>query len=96
MGVYLSEPNKNKSTESGSSDYIKYAASSMQGWRTNMEDAHIADVSLEEDCCIFGVFDGHGGKEVALFVKKHFIEELKKNQNFKEKKWTWPFERLFF
>jgi len=32
MGVYLSEPNKNKSTESGSSDYIKYAASSMQGF----------------------------------------------------------------
>lgn len=28
---------------------------------------------------VFGVFDGHGGKEVALFVEKHFINELLKN-----------------
>lgn len=77
MGVYLSEPNKIKVSETGSSDYVRYAASSMQGisfpsfpptslsplgWRTNMEDAHIANVKLDDDCCIFGVFDGHGGE----------------------------------
>jgi len=49
----------------------------MQGWRTNMEDAHIAKINFEPECSLFGVFDGHGGKEVALFVEKHFIEELK-------------------
>ena len=31
MGVYLSEPNKTKISETGSSDYVRYAASSMQG-----------------------------------------------------------------
>ena len=31
MGVYLSEPNKIKVSETGSSDYVRYAASSMQG-----------------------------------------------------------------
>lgn len=84
MGVYLSEPNKTKTTETGTSALINYAASSMQGWRTNMEDAHIADTNLGPDTQIYGVFDGHGGKEVALFAKRHFIEELKKNSNFKE------------
>ena len=41
----------------------------MQGWRTNMEDAHITKESFDgEDKSIFAVFDGHGGKNVALFV----------------------------
>jgi len=51
----------------------------MQGWRTNMEDAHIIKENLTEDTALFAVFDGHGGKEVAKFVEKHFIEELKNN-----------------
>jgi len=32
---------------------------------------------------VFGVFDGHGGKEVSIYVKKHFIEELKRLENYK-------------
>jgi serine/threonine protein phosphatase PrpC len=28
------------------------------------------------------VFDGHGGAEVALYVKKHFIPSLLKNEKF--------------
>lgn len=54
----------------------------MQGWRTNMEDSHILDHNVNDKIQIFGVFDGHGGKEVAKFVEKHFVEELKKNKNF--------------
>ena len=41
-----------------------------------MEDAHIDVCELTPDTSIFGVFDGHGGRAVALFVKRHFIEEL--------------------
>jgi len=34
-----------------------------------MEDSHIAHGSVgEEDIHLFGVFDGHGGKEVAVFI----------------------------
>ena len=50
-----------------------------------MEDAAIHVAALDEDTSIFGVFDGHGGKEVALFVEKHFVEELKKNTKFQSK-----------
>lgn len=44
-----------------------------------MEDAHIAKTGLPNEVSVFGVFDGHGGAEVAKFVKLHFIEELLKN-----------------
>ena len=55
----------------------------MQGWRKRQEDAHIAAISKGEknDIDIFGVFDGHGGKEISKFVSNHFIDELIKNKN---------------
>lgn len=48
----------------------------MQGWRRSMEDSHIAHTDLDNGCSLFGVFDGHGGQEVALFVKERFKQEL--------------------
>ena len=55
----------------------------MQGWRKRQEDSHIAAISKGEknDIDIFGVFDGHGGKEISKFVSNHFIDELIKNKN---------------
>jgi protein phosphatase 1G len=38
-----------------------------------MEDSHISNLNFDEDKAIFGVFDGHGGKEVAKYVEKYFI-----------------------
>jgi protein phosphatase 1G len=57
----------------------------MQGWRKRMEDSHIADISVgtDEKTHVFGVFDGHGGKEVAQYVKVHFTQELIANNNYK-------------
>jgi len=54
----------------------------MQGWRKRMEDSHISDLNISKNSHVFGVFDGHGGKEVAQFVRKHFTDELKKNKNY--------------
>ena len=58
----------------------------MQGWRKRMEDAHLTDLDIgtKKDTQLFGVFDGHGGREVALFVGHHFTEELLKNPNFQK------------
>jgi protein phosphatase 1G len=57
----------------------------MQGWRKRMEDSHISDLSKGNNgkLHVFGVFDGHGGKEVAQFVKHHFSEELVINNSYK-------------
>jgi len=58
----------------------------MQGWRKRMEDSHISDLSVgpSKNTNVFGVFDGHGGKEVAQYVKKHFTEELVLNASYKK------------
>ena len=55
----------------------------MQGWRKRQEDAHISAVSQGEkkDIDVFGVFDGHGGKEISKFVSNHFVQELTVNKN---------------
>jgi len=46
----------------------------MQGWRNGMEDSHILETNVDgRGIHIFGIFDGHGGKEVAKFVERHFI-----------------------
>lgn len=51
-----------------------------------MEDAHIAHININsKNVSLFGVFDGHGGQEVALFVKRHFKEELVKLSSYKQK-----------
>lgn len=50
-----------------------------------MEDAHVTSLDVVEgEISIFGVFDGHGGCEVARFVENHLVDELKKNENFKK------------
>ena len=58
----------------------------MQGWRKRMEDAHIHSVNIgaNKNVDVFGVFDGHGGKEVAQYVRIHFVEALENNENFKK------------
>lgn len=50
-----------------------------------MEDAHVTSLDvIEGEVSVFGVFDGHGGCEVAQFVGNHIVDELKKNENFKK------------
>merc|ERR1712226_1647001 len=52
----------------------------MQGWRVNMEDAYLAvpNLSSMSDLSVFGVFDGHGGAEVAQYAGQKLPEMLSK------------------
>ena len=60
-----------------------------------MEDSHISKVDIGDGVSLFGVFDGHGGNqcfyeyiigsEVAKYIEKHFIRELKKTDAYKKK-----------
>lgn len=83
MGEFLTVPIKDKVTEEGENSVLRYASCGMQGWRKRMEDSHIADLNIN-GTHIFGVFDGHGGKEVAQWIKKKFSQEILKNNNFKQ------------
>jgi serine/threonine protein phosphatase PrpC len=64
----------------------------MQGWRKTMEDAHIAQTNVDlkieryadesgngvsaQTSHVFGVFDGHGGPEVARFTALYLVSVL--------------------
>ncbi|XP_058192261.1 probable protein phosphatase 2C 60 [Rhododendron vialii] len=72
MGTYLRTPN----TEDRENETIKYGLSTMQGCRSHMEDAHAAHLDLDTFTSFFGVYDGHEGKEVALFCAKYLHQEF--------------------
>ncbi|CAI9113851.1 OLC1v1014542C8 [Oldenlandia corymbosa var. corymbosa] len=80
MGVYLSHPKTEKSSEDGENDRVRYGVSSMQGWRSTMEDAHAAYPNLDNATSFFGVYDGHGGKAVAKFCAKYLHEQVLKSE----------------
>jgi serine/threonine protein phosphatase PrpC len=67
----------------------------MQGWRKTQEDAHIARCDLPDNVCLFAVFDGHGGKEVSIFVKEKFVAELTKLEEYKTKNYGDALKKCF-
>ncbi|OMJ96243.1 hypothetical protein SteCoe_206 [Stentor coeruleus] len=84
MGPYLSSPIRDKNTKTGENQRVRFASCEMQGWRNTMEDAKLVNLALDDKTMIFGVFDGHGGKEVAEFVSRHFCAEIVTLRSFKE------------
>eukprot|EP01025_Chloroclados_australasicus_P004436 TRINITY_DN11095_c0_g2_i2.p1 TRINITY_DN11095_c0_g2~~TRINITY_DN11095_c0_g2_i2.p1 ORF type:complete len:443 (-),score=105.56 TRINITY_DN11095_c0_g2_i2:1027-2355(-) len=86
MGTYLSTPVTDKELEQDSNELFEYGMAAMQGWRVNMEDAHLGVLNPTDTHgdALFGVFDGHGGKEVALFCAKYLKDVLVNQTAFKE------------
>lgn len=88
MGAYLSEPVTIKHVEipcESNTDKLIYACCSLQGWRRHQEDAHIRPQLLNNSVQILGVYDGHGGAEVARFVESNLIKVLTEESHFKKK-----------
>ena len=87
MGAYQSRASTEKTTLTGASANGKYvwASSSMQGWRSTMEDSDIVvtDYLGDPDMCLFGVFDGHGGASVAACCQKYMASVLGSRPEFK-------------
>ncbi|XP_066931681.1 protein phosphatase 1G-like [Clytia hemisphaerica] len=72
MGAYLPKPVTEKTSHDESLDHLSFGISGMQGWRENMEDAHCAMPDFDgKNNALFGVFDGHGGEEVAVYVSQN-------------------------
>ncbi|KAH6649706.1 phosphatase 2C-domain-containing protein [Chaetomium tenue] len=94
MGQTLSEPVVEKTSANGGDKRLFYGLSAMQGWRISMEDAHTAELDLLEDnpkaakehasqLSFFGVYDGHGGSNVALFAGDNIHRIVAKQDTFK-------------
>lgn len=85
MGAYLGSPStEKKSDDYNDSEKFSFGASRMQGWRISMEDAHNCVPDLTENSSLFGVYDGHGGSEVALYCALHITDVLKDLKSFKD------------
>jgi protein phosphatase 1G len=99
MGTYLSTPVTEKCEESGESTECpevpcSWGVVDMQGWRKSMEDAHLAvtdiplpgvdESTIKSDAKVFGVFDGHGGPEVARFSALYLVSVLTQQSTWKE------------
>jgi len=85
MGSLLDKPKTEYlEAEEGEANGLKYGVSSMQGWRTEMEDAHIISHDLDglDEHSLFGVFDGHGGQEAAKYAAQHLTRCLLKTESF--------------
>jgi serine/threonine protein phosphatase PrpC len=68
----------------------------MQGYRTTMEDTFLADVnSLGNNIHIFSIFDGHGGREVAIYLRDNFTKFLKMNKHFKREEYELALIQVF-
>ena len=77
MGAFLEKPKTEKITAHGEGCGIRYGVSAMQGWRMEMEDAHVCktDIRLKEHS-FFGVFDGHAGPKVSQYCSEHLLENI--------------------
>lgn len=78
MGNQLMSPVTEKATSHFSGNGLSAGISGMQGFRKDMEDAHIA-TTIDADHSIFAVFDGHCGDATAKYAEKHFVEMLAKS-----------------
>ncbi|KAJ3389377.1 Protein phosphatase 2C 2 [Entophlyctis sp. JEL0112] len=92
MGQTLSEPITDKHTTSEADDRLAYAASSMQGWRITMEDAHTTLLRLDPSIpstktrySFFAVYDGHGGTAVAKYAGNHLHRKITQDPAFAKK-----------
>ncbi|KAL3286156.1 hypothetical protein HHI36_000668 [Cryptolaemus montrouzieri] len=88
MGAFLDKPMTDKLLESGEGNGLKYGVASMQGWRVDMEDAHMAKTQLGEgelkDWSYFAVFDGHAGARVSKHCATHLLEAIMATEEFQE------------
>ncbi|KAJ8146561.1 hypothetical protein OXX80_005443 [Metschnikowia pulcherrima] len=81
MGQLMSHPMEEKSIDCKSFESITYCVGAMQGYRMSMEDAHDIRISEHEKLAVFGVFDGHGGKDVAHVLRATLVAKIFKTLN---------------
>uniref|UniRef100_A0A915E9H0 PPM-type phosphatase domain-containing protein n=1 Tax=Ditylenchus dipsaci TaxID=166011 RepID=A0A915E9H0_9BILA len=89
MGAFLDHPKIKKENRDGGGNNAKlpykWAASWMQGWRIDMEDAHFMHDSIPKfsNWSFFAVFDGHAGSGAAEYSEKNLLNTISETDEFK-------------
>lgn len=86
MGNFLDKPKDDKeSHELVTSEGIKTGCSGMQGYRLEMEDAHILqNMPTKQTHTLLSIFDGHGGSGAAIFAGQKLIQLIEDTDEWKE------------
>ena len=89
----LLHPVKEKYSILVEDDKVKVGASSMQGYRCNMEDAHSISLSLPRlpnpsSGAMVAVFDGHNGCKVAQVCATHIVDWITGTEAFQRGDYT--------
>ena len=91
MGHLLDKPKTDKLTESSAVENepqrLAFAASSMQGWRVEMEDAHCIQLNFDGDIPghhFVGVFDGHGGTRTSQWMAENLLSCIVETDEFEQ------------
>ncbi|CAH8490267.1 unnamed protein product [Heterobilharzia americana] len=87
MGAFLDKPKTEKVVDMGQGNGLRYAISSMQGWRVEMEDAHVAKSELPvpfQYWSYFGVFDGHAGSRVSELCAARLLDAILNTEEFQK------------
>lgn len=93
MQTMLNDPKVDKYSMLVEDDKVRVGASSMQGWRSTMEDAHTVILSVPQlgkaatDAAIAGVYDGHCGSKVAQLVASRIGGWITETEQFKTGQW---------
>uniref|UniRef100_A0A7S2B869 protein-serine/threonine phosphatase n=1 Tax=Octactis speculum TaxID=3111310 RepID=A0A7S2B869_9STRA len=98
MGAFLNRPVTEHDThEEGAEGELSFGVSAMQGWRRGMEDAHLAQLALdqERELSLFGVFDGHGGPEVAQYAATYMPEVIEATGEYQKGDYVVALKRAF-
>ncbi|UYV69648.1 hypothetical protein LAZ67_7000116 [Cordylochernes scorpioides] len=83
MEGILVAPVTKKKTQVLRTEAFEAGLCSMQGWRTSQEDAHSCLGPLDlRGTALFGVYDGHGGGEVARYCSRHLPDILRAQPDF--------------
>lgn len=76
MGLILPKPCLSKVVERAGNEYCGAASSSLNGYRTSMEDTHIMHAPLNGEMAFFGIFDGHGGARCSAYLAEKMPARL--------------------
>ena len=86
MRPFLNKPKFTKYNDYGKGNGLEYSVTSLQGWRTCMEDKYTVHCVLKDlpKWSFFGIFDGHGGYLVASVCANYLEQEIMNQKYMKD------------